>query len=260
MSTEFSLFDNIINDTNSKPNNNCNHSIDFKTKCCIMCGLQIDNEIFFNNEHKTFTNNNNRKFNNSSRCHIRKSDEKNIFKDVSNLDIPDNIIQEANTIYQSVVKNQIFRGNTRKAIIFACIFYAYKNMNCPQTCDSLISLFNIERREGLKGLKIVNLNSNNTTITKSNYITPQNIIEEFMNNLSASKEDTENVVKLYSLIHKKSEIINRARPQSVASGLIRYYILKHNKNISISDFVSIVKISELTINRMVKEISRILDS
>ena len=258
--TDFSLFDNIINDTHSTQNNHCDHSIDFKTKCCILCGLQIDNEIFYNNEHKSFTNNNNRKFNNSSRCHIRKSDEKTIFKDVFNLDIPENIIQEANSIYQTVVKNRIFRGNTRKAIIFACIFYAYKNMDRPQTCDSLISLFNIERREGLKGLKIVNLNSTNTTITKSNYITPENIITEFMNNLSASKEDTQNVVKLYAQIHKKSEIINRARPQSVSSGLIRYYILKHNKNISIDDFISIVKISELTINRMVKEISRILDS
>ncbi len=257
MSTEFSLFDNIVNDSNSN-NSVCKHNIDFNTKCCTKCGLQIDNEILYNNDHKTF--NTNRKYNNGSRCHIRKSDEKNIYKDVSNLNIPDNIIQEANSIYQTVVKDRIYRGNTRKAIIFACIFYAYKNMNKPQTCDSLITLFNIQRKDGLKGLKLVNIHSNNTIISKSNYITPQNIIADFMNNLSASKEDIDNVIELYSHIHKKSEIINRARPQSVASGLIRYYIIKHNKNISISDFVDIVKISELTINRMVKEISRILDS
>tara|TARA_Y100000591_G_scaffold72454_1_gene60230 strand:- start:420 stop:1208 length:789 start_codon:yes stop_codon:yes gene_type:complete len=262
MTTEFSLFDNIIQHYDkSHTSSDCTHSIDFETKCCTLCGLQLDNEILYNNEHKTYNNNNNnRKFNNSNRCHLRKSDEKNIFKDVSNLNIPDNVIQEANTIYQNVVKDQIYRGNTRKAIIFACIFYAYKNINRPQTCDSLIHLFNIDRREGLKGLKIVNLNSNNTTISKTNYITPQNIITEFMNNLSASKEDIQNVINLYDRIHKKSEIINRARPQSVASGLIRYYIIKHNKNISIADFISIVHISELTINRMVKEISRILDS
>jgi transcription initiation factor TFIIIB Brf1 subunit/transcription initiation factor TFIIB len=259
MSSEFSLFDNIVNDNHNTNNTFCEHLIDFKTKCCTSCGLQLDNDILYNNEHKSF-NNNNRKFNNSSRCHIRKSDEKNIFKDVSSLNIPDNIIQEANTIYQTVVKNQIYRGNTRKAIIFACIFYAYKNMNKPQTCDALISLFNIERKDGLKGLKLVNINSDNVIISKTNYITPQNIIAEFMNNLSASKEDTDKVIELYTHIHKKSEIINRARPQSVASGLIRYYILKHGKNISMSDFIGIVKISELTINRMVKEISRILDS
>ena len=96
------------------------------------------------------------------------------------------------------------------------------------------------------------MNSDNKSISKDNYITPQNIITEFMNNLSADKNEIESVISLYDKIHKKSEIINRARPQSVASGLIRYYILKHNKNIAMSDFVEIVKISELTINRMVK--------
>ena len=253
METEFSLFDNII-----KPQTNtttCEHIIDFNTKCCTQCGIQFDTEIFFNNEHKTYSNTKT-----SNRCHIRKNEEKNIFKDVSNLNIPDTIIQEANIIYKNVVKNRIYRGNTRKSIIFACIFYAYKNMNQPQTCDSLVTLFNIQKKDGLKGLKIVSMNSDNKSISKDNYITPQNIITEFMNNLSADKNDIENVISLYDKIHKKSEIINRARPQSVASGLIRYYILKHNKNIAMSDFVEIVKISELTINRMVKEITRIIES
>ena len=104
------------------------------------------------------------------------------------------------------------------------------------------------------------MNSDNKSISKDNYITPQNIITEFMNNLSADKNDIQNVISLYEKIHKKSEIINRARPQSVASGLIRYYILKQNKNIAMSDFIDIVHISELTINRMVKEITRIIES
>ena len=261
MATEFSLFDNIIDNQYDTDTKSCDHIIDFQTKCCTSCGLQLDNDILYNNEHKSYNNSNNaRKFNNSSRCHLRKSEEKTIFKDVSNLNIPENIIQEANSIYQRVVKNRIYRGNTRKSIIFACIFYAYKNMNKPQTCDSLINIFNIQRKDGLKGLKIVSTNCDNNCITKSNYITPQNIISEFMTNLQASPQDIQSVVILYDKIHKKSEIINRARPQSVASGLIRYYILKNNKNISITDFVDIVKISELTVNRMVKEISRILDN
>ena len=72
---EFSLFDNIIKDgSNTSSNNNCKHNIDFETKCCTTCGLQLDNEIFYNSEHKTFSNSNTRrKFNNTSRCHIRKS-------------------------------------------------------------------------------------------------------------------------------------------------------------------------------------------
>ena len=262
MTTEFSLFDNIIQHYDkSHTSSDCTHSIDFETKCCTLCGLQLDNEILYNNEHKTYNNNNNnRKFNNSNRCHLRKSDEKNIYKDVSNLNIPDTIIKEANSLYQHVVGKRIFRGNTRKSIIFACIFYAYKQSGQPQSCDTLTTLFNIERKDGLKGLKIVNLHSDNDVVSKSTYITPENIISEIMKKFSASDNDIQEVIDLHSKIYKKSEILNRARPQSVASGLIRYYILKNNKNIPMNDFISTVGISELTINRIVKEISKILNS
>ena len=61
-------------------------------------------------------------------------------------------------------------------------------------------------------------------------------------------------------IKNKSSILNRSRPQSVASGLVRYYILKNNKNISLSEFKSKVNLSELTINRICKEITKILES
>ena len=102
---------------------------------------------------------------------MRKNNEKNIDKDVENLCLPENVIQEANKIYQHVVKNNIYRGNTRKSIIFACIFYAYKQLGQPHSCDALIKLFNLEKRNGLRGLKIVSLNATNKFINKSNYIT-----------------------------------------------------------------------------------------
>lgn len=256
MDKNYELLDSILDRSNTK-HTDCTHSnIDSNNKCCLDCGIQLDTNFIFNHEIR---NSNNRKFNNPSRCHVRKNEEKNIFKDVHSLNIPDIIIREANRLYQHVVGKRIYRGNTRKCIIFACIFYAYKESGNPQSCDTLTTLFNLQRKDGLKGLKIVNLNSDNNTITKSTYITPENIITEIMKKFSASQTDIDNVIQLHSRIHKKSELLNRARPQSVASGLIRYYILKHNKNISIENFTSIVGISELTINRIVKEINKVLD-
>lgn len=262
MQNDFILFDNILNDQSIKLGNDnmCKHpSIDKHNKCCKICGVEINDDIFFNQEMSAYSNNN-RKFNNPSRCHARKSQERTIYKDLSNLNIPDNIIKEANILYQHVVQDRIYRGNTRKAIIFACIFYAYKKAGLPQSCDTLTNLFNIDRKDGLHGLKIVNLHTNNTIVPKSTYITPTNIITEIMHKFSAEEQDTKNVIELYNRIYKKSELLNRARPQSIASGLIRYYIIKNNKNIPIETFLSIVNISELTINRIVKEISKILDS
>ena len=79
-----------------------------------------------------------------------------------------------------------------------------------------------------------------------------------MEKFDATEHQIEEVNTLYSKIHNKSSILNRSRPQSVASGLVRYYILMKGKDISMKEFKQKVKLSELTIEKMAKEISRIL--
>ena len=252
----FELFDTLSDNIPIISKIKCCHPV-IQNNCCVDCGVVIENSIEFNKEWK---NSQNRNSSDPSRCLMRKNNEKSIDKDVENLCIPQNIIQEANKIYQHVVKNNIYRGNTRKSIIFACVFYAYKQFKQPQSCDQLIKLFNLQKRNGLRGLKIVSLNSTNNFINKSSYITPEDIIKEIMNEFEASNQDTLNVINLYNIIkNKKSMVLSRSRPQSIASGVIRYYITKNKKEISMDTFKEKVGLSELTINKIVKEITRILE-
>ena len=123
----------------------------------------------------------------------------------------------------------------------------------------LTKLFNIQKKDGLKGLKIVNMNSDNQMIKKSTYITPVNIIKEIMRQFDAQECDIESVIKLYEKVKDKSAILSRARPQSVAAGIIRYYIVKNDRGITMSSFKEKVQLSELTINRIVREITNILE-
>ena len=82
-----------------------------------------------------------------------------------------------------------------------------------------------------------------------------------MYEFSANQNDINQVIYLYNTLKtKKSEILSRSRPQSIASGIIRYYIIKNNKEISMDDFREKVNLSELTINKIVKEITRILEN
>ena len=257
--TEFELFDKLVNRDNKGINDEgCKHmKINEDNNCCEDCGLHIEKNLLFNKEWKF---NNSRNTRDPTRCQFRKTNEKSIVKDIETLCFPDNIVQEANQIYQDVVNGRIYRGNTRRSIIFACIFYAYKKMNQPQSCDALTVLFNLERKDALKGLKIVKLNSNKN-IDQNSYITPEDIIKEFMLQFKADTSEISNVIKLYSKIKdKKSLILSRSRPQSIASGVIRYYILRNDKDISIENFKEIVKLSELTINKIVKEITKLLDN
>ena len=189
---------------------------------------------------------------------MRKSDERNIYKDVENMGFSDKIVREANKIYFQVTQGQIFRGNSRKAIVFACIFHSYKLSGKPQSHDKLIHVFDLNRKTGLKGLKHVNLHAPKKSNIRTTYITPINLVEEIMDKFSATDEQKKQVSELYEQIKNKSSRLNRSRPQSVSSGLIYYWICTQKKDISLKQFTKKVELSELTINKIAKEISEVL--
>ena len=127
-------------------------------KVCTECGIEITRDITYDKEWRYYGASDTRHNTDPNRCHARKSDERTIYKDVGGLGFSDKIIAKANELYEEVTNKKIYRGNSRKAIVFACIFHAYKIYGNPQNCENLISVFSLERKVGLKGLKHVNLN------------------------------------------------------------------------------------------------------
>lgn len=263
---DFDLFDELEQSEQKQPilseeQNKCKHEHSVEQNGfiqCTVCGEEINQNITQNKEWRYYGAKDTKHSSDPNRCQQRKVDEKNIFKDVENMGFCDKIISVANTLYTQVTDNKIYRGNSRKAIVFACIFHAYKLSGKPQTCDTLIDIFNLNRRTGLKGLKHVNLNAPKTTMIHTTYITPANLVEEIMDKFSASAEQKEEVVQLYEQIKNKSSKLNRSRPQSVAAGLTYYWIRNKNKDITIKDFISKVNLSELTITKICKEIEELL--
>lgn len=227
-------------------------------KICENCGILMNKDLNFEKEWRFYGMNDTKHNNDPNRCHYRKIDEVSIFKDVDKMGFSEKIIFYANTLYEEVTQKRIYRGNSRKGIIFACIFHAYKMNALPQSCESLMQVFNIERKIALKGLKYVNLNASKLSLFRHNYIIPEDLIVEIMDKFYATKEQKDEVLQLYKSIENKSSLLNRSRPQSVASGIVRYYILKKDKDVPINLFKSKVNLSELTINRIVKEIEKIL--
>jgi translation initiation factor 2B subunit (eIF-2B alpha/beta/delta family) len=80
-----------------------------------------------------------------------------------------------------------------------------------------------------------------------------------MNKFSATENQKLEVVSLYEQIKNKSSKINRSRPQSIAAGLTYFWICNKNKQVSMKEFTDKVNLSELTISRISKEISSILE-
>ena len=267
----FDLFDNALKEVevenevettlNISNSDVCKHEnviYDNGVKICEECGAEIVRDISYNKEWRYYGSADTKHNSDPSRCQKRKNDEKTIYKDVEGMNFADKIIIKANNIYEDVTSNKIYRGNSRKAIVFACIFHAYKLTGNPQSCENLVKIFNLERRIGLKGLKHVSLNLSKESEIRKTYITAEDLIKEIMKKFEANQTQVDEVIEIYQKVKNKSSILNRSRPQSVASGVVRYYINITQKEISMEDFKQKIGLSELTINRIVKEIETIL--
>lgn len=252
--SDFSLFDQLIHKNREKENIktfDCLHESiinEHGTSLCSSCGLEVQKSFDMNEMKHSIEPN---------RCFVRKLKDKTIYQDLQNLNVSDHIKDIANDIYVEACKGKVHRGARRKAIVFASVFHAYKLDNNPQSCESLIKLFQMKRKDALKGLKFVNENSSKESPIRDVYITPEHLIREFLYNFHVSEEKRDEIITLYNDIKDKSVTLNRSRPQSVASGVIWYWICLNKKQINIKEFIKKVDLSELTVNKMAKEVARL---
>lgn len=249
----FSLYDRLKQQSeDAKVTPKCPHPTKISEQglyLCMECGMEVP----FDEEMTTkFTSD-------SSRCYIRKVKDKSIYEDVKHLHISDHIKDIANGIYIDVCGSKVHRGAYRRAIVFASIFHAYKLDRNPQSCEHLIELFNIRRKDALKGLKFINEYAPNNSPLRTTYITAENILIDFMKKFETTKAQRKEILKLYARVKDKSSLLNRSRPQSVAAGLLYYYISQQEHSISIKDFMKKVGLSELTIQKICHEIERLVE-
>jgi len=265
--SEFQLYEHAlkeykkITDIKTGCSEICDHSEvidDNGNLTCVNCGEEIKRNIIHEKEWRYYGLSDNRRSGDPNRVQARKIEDKSIFKDVETMGFSNKIISDANDLYTMVTRGHIYRGKTRKAIIFACIFQAYKTNGNPQPYSQLIDIFALTKKAGLGGIKHVGLNAPKESMIHTMHITPVNLMEDIMNKFEANDTQKDEVKELYKKIKNKSSILNRSRPQSVAAGLIYYWIEKSVINITLKDFADKADLSELTITKISKEIGLVL--
>ena len=240
-----------------KPEGGCPHldvSQENDVRVCFDCGEQLP---ITEKEPVGWS------YNHSTLCVLRKIPMKSIFPDVEQYRFPQNILDTANEIYTKVTKGSTYRGRYRLAIIFACIFNAFKLHQTPKSLDSLKAVFNnpnvknLKNKSISKGLKFVNIGLKNIGFKTVVHITPFNLVEEILLRFNANPNQIQTVQKIYLEIENKSALLNRSRPQSVAASLVYWYMCHWKKGVVIQDFSSKVGLSELTISKLSKEIDKL---
>jgi transcription initiation factor TFIIIB Brf1 subunit/transcription initiation factor TFIIB len=268
--TDFALFDQALaayetaknsEEVLSKEERPCQH-LDLVDEngviSCLECGERIRRTIMHEKEWRFYGHSDSKRSSDPNRVQMRKSEDRNINKDVENMGFAENIVSKANEIYSQVTKGQIFRGDSRKAVIFACIYHAYKIAGKCQTPKNLMETFGLNKKSSLKGLKIVSVHAPKNSPIHTTAITAVHHIHDVMDKFSATPDQKKEVIDLFCKTKNRSSKLNRARPQSVASALTYYWICEKKMDISLKKFAQKADLSELTINKNAKEVAIVL--
>ena len=259
-SEEWELFNQLKTSiTEAKPSVECSHSnmtlTEDGNEVCEDCGLEKPPELDHSPEWRFYKENDTKQSSDPSRCFLRKYEEKSIYRDMEGYQLPEEVIERANNSYALVTEESILRGNSRKGLIVACIFYAYEDLGQRKSQDEIKQFFDINKKILSNGMKMFNLKIKRSPV----YTSPIDFIPKIMSKFQLSDKHTQFVKTLFTKICSRSSFINRSNPDSIAAGL-SYFVMKHiNYPVSLGDFSKKVGLSDITIHKISKKIKDLVE-
>jgi len=236
-------------------------------KYCKSCGETI---FSFHQDDSTF-------FDDASTPLTEKKSSRSIRKELDLLKLADEVKDLANQYYMERVGDQTFRSDVRQEMKFICIFDAYRALKIekdPQQVATLLGLkrkgmsrgilrsslllLNKERKEGNKGKQDkVNTEADTTALATLA------LVPDFLdaNQINYDQSHLEDIERIYHFAKDRSSLLNRSKPQSIASALVYFYMrhkfeVKPNK----SDFAKKCSVSPMTVSKIDQELEVLLNS
>jgi transcription initiation factor TFIIIB Brf1 subunit/transcription initiation factor TFIIB len=261
---DFAIFDRLKNSMAQSESKDaeqeCTHENTEQTEeginVCMDCGLELNIAIDNSPEWRYYKENDTKHSSDPSRCSIRKYEEKSIYRDLEPYSIPREVIDKANDAYTIVTEECILRGNSRKGLIFACVYYSYEELGQRKSPDEIKTLFGINKKTLSGGMKMYNLKIKH----KATYTSPLDFISKIMNKFDSSEQHIQFVTKLFYRIKTQTNFMNRSNPDSIAAALC-YFFFKHIKYpISLNEFSKRVGLSDITVHKISKKIAELVQT
>jgi transcription initiation factor TFIIB len=192
-------------------------------------------------------------------------DEKSLYEVFKKIDIftknkkiNKKIVEETKQYYKLLsekekVSGYLTRGNIRVSLIAACLFISCKNNNKPLREIEIANIFGINVKDITKGFKKFNELEKSKNIQINTSI---NNIHDYINKYCHQlniKDDIKKLIHLLYIRSKKINILRNNNNSSICSGLIYYISDIFNLNYKKSDIINIIKISEVTLNKVYNE-------
>jgi len=257
------LFEEFGGDQSSEEE--CDHEDIFEdsgSRICRDCGL-VDEILDFEPEWRNYGGDKN-----SSRCCSVKGNIWSIEKDFEkwNIDVPAAIRIQTETRYIEIMKmikekkdKKSGRGRGRKAIIAACLLFVFRKEGDYRTFDELKDMFQLTKKNMFNGLTSYFETFKDDRVV---YISPEDLIHRVLVMTGVDQSHYSNIVRITRALENTSKILNRSKPSSVASAVVYYYLClnpsyKEELGLTKASFAERAKLSDITITKHVKEISKV---
>jgi transcription initiation factor TFIIIB Brf1 subunit/transcription initiation factor TFIIB len=239
------------------------HKIESGVTVCSACGNEFG-EFDFTQEWRYYGTSDNRTSQDPSRCHSHKSAPKGIDSvfQKKNVQISDYMKGLVEYKYKKIMSNsneELNRGKGRTSITAACLFYAYQDIGEYRTAFHIIKMFGITQKDMSMG-RTKYLESFPDDAVK--HITPEKLLPWLMKEVGVDVKYYKRILAITRYLSATSQLIERSTPQSIASGIIYFYLcldreLKSKMRITKAEFAKKVDLTEITITKIVKEIASV---
>lgn len=204
-----------------------------------------------------FTDDENSHYNvNGEWGYVCKRSNRSITSELKNYHLGDEIKNMADTIYKKM-KPQVRRGKKRQQMLFFCVYCAHMELNKDINPIELGKMFGLKQGEVQRCDSLFSpLQTGYHPPSKT--VTPISYLKKYSENINLSQETGDQLVALGIHILAKEPSLAQDSPQTVAAGMLRYFIVTNGILISDATIVPMVtNRSNVTIDCMYKKIALI---
>ena len=185
---------------------------------------------------------------------------KSIIPELLALKFPRRVCEIADSLFRTVSKGRSYRCRSRRALLCVCVFSAQRNLGIEVDHVRLQTIFNVQNRTMLQGLKKLCFQSRpglDLSLSGSLSTSVREMATLVMQTYNATPEQLGQVVALIDILKNRSSILSRCRPQSLAASIVFFWTRDTSQGIDLHTFAKNVNLSSLTVLKLYTEICTI---
>ncbi len=232
---------------------------------CRKCCIEI--EIWsFSPEWRYYGSSDNRVNKDPSRCHYSKGSYKGLdstFMECG-IDIPMSIKKGTEQKYNKIIERLRFekekntvRGKRKRAIVAACLLHTYRENGEVRTATCIREFFGLKQKSMSRGLlEYCKTFPSDRTVS----IKPENLLRWQMTLSGIHISHYRKILTITRYLEGTSKHLKRSNPQSVSAAILYFYLCLNPKykaklGLTKKKFAGRVNLSEITINKLVREVA-----